>query len=469
MKLRQYQQTQVDETRQSFREGHNGVLFQLHTGGGKTVCFSSICTTAKSPVWILVHREELLNSAVKSLRKLGVNPEILHPKTKDFNPSADFVVAMVQTLKRRDYDLRSVKLLIIDECHMTDFDSQIPRFENAKRIGFSATPKRKGRQAQLTDFYTKMTTGPTIKKLIKMGFLVDCKTFTRSVISLEKLRKKGNDYREDDMYGEFDKNIIYSGIVENWKNISPNKKTIVFCVNIKHAERMTDEFNQKGVRAKFITSTMEGDRSETLNEWRRGEFPVLINASIFTTGFDEPSIECVILARATMSENLYLQMIGRGSRISPNKENFYLLDFGENVERHGTYSQDRSYSLAHKYNSKLGAGIMKECPECGAYIPGSTKVCSFCGYKYPPTKEELIEIELKPYREQDLSTIIDVTDIPKMELIRKARKYKIHWVCRQIIAKDPNNAIKLIKEYANYKNYKNEWTIKTLKRLKLIE
>jgi len=301
-----------------------------------------------------------------------------------------------------------------------------------------------------------------------MNFLVDCEIFTRSVIDLKKMKIKAGDYDPSAMFGEFDKNIVYSGIVSNWLRICPNIKTIVFCVNIEHAKKVTDQFNQQGVKAKYIVSTMDGDRNEILKEWRRGDFDVLVNASIFTTGFDEPSLKCVILARATTSENLYLQMIGRGSRTFTDKKSFHLLDFGENVDRHGTYSQERTYSLAHKYNPKTGAGIMKECPNCGAYIPGSCKKCDFCQFIYPKTREEIVEEQLKPFREGALSTIVDVTDIPKMELIRKARGYKMGWIFRQMIAKEPNKAKNLIIEYGNYKNYNSAWKHKTLQRLELI-
>lgn len=462
--LRPYQQDIVTQTRESFRK-HRGVLIQSETGSGKTVIFSDITAAATVPVWILVHREELLKSAYRSLKKAGMVPGILHPKAPKPTDQR-VVVAMVQTLKRRpDISLSHVGLLIIDECHLTDFDLVVPRFPNARRLGFTATPLRKGRQAQLTDFYTKMVSGPSVQNLIDMGFLVPCDTYTYNVVATKNLPTVKGDFDEAIMYSEFDKNIVYNGVIDNWLRLTPNKKTLMFCVNIKHAQSMCAEFNARGIGAKYIVSTgQEGSRSDILDEWRRGEFPVLINASIFTTGFDEPSIECVVLVRATTSENLYRQMIGRGSRTNPGKSKFILLDFGENVDRHGTYNQERKYSLAHKTRNTIGAPIMKECPPCGAYISGSAKICPYCGYEYPLTKAELVEIELAPYVSGSLGEI-DVNDLPKLELIRKARKYTPAWVTRQIVVKEPEKARQLIMDYAMMKGYRTAWIYREYSRL----
>ena len=206
------------------------------TGSGKTRIFSDIVAHSTKPVWVLVNRYHLLKSAVKTIQE-SFTPESkfghlaiqeLRPKSKKFNPDACIVVAMVQTLKRRDYDLSHVGLLIVDEAHLTDFDDQIERFPNAYRLGFSATPKRKGRQRQLTDFYTKLIHRIGISQLLKDGYLVGCKEHHFTVANLKDLKLSKGDFDEAVMYCEFDKKIIYSGVVDNWLRICPNLQTLVF-------------------------------------------------------------------------------------------------------------------------------------------------------------------------------------------------------------------------------------------------
>jgi DNA repair protein RadD len=201
-----------------------------------------------------------------------------------------------------------------------------------------------------------------------------------------------------------------------------------------------------------------------IEQWRRGEFDVLVNASIFTTGFDEPSIGCVILARATMSENLYLQMIGRGSRIFKDKTDFTLLDFGENVQRHGEYNQARIYSLVHSVRLTKGAPVIKECPQCNSYLIGSSRTCNFCGYNFPLSKKEIVEVELAPYISLNIGNI-DVTNPDQLDRILRAKKKTPSWAARQIFVTNRENARNLIKNFANFKGYKNYWVELTYKTL----
>lgn len=460
IELRPYQQAIKDDVRSSLSK-HKGVCVYGPTGSGKTRIFCSIASDAinkGSIVWILVNRIELLLSAKNALNELGIQPELLYPENEKFDQTAPIVIAMVQTLKRRSFaDLDKVKLLITDECHLTDFDNQYERFPNAFRLGFSATPKRKGRQNQLTQFFTKLVKRISIKELIQDGYLVPAKEYTFNVVSTKNIPKKGDDFDDIYMYGEFDKNIVYEGAVNNWKRICPGVRTLVFCVNIDHAKKMTQAFCDEGVQAKYIVSYgMDQKRDVVLDEWERNEFPVLVNASIFTTGFDSPSLRCVILCRATESENLYRQMIGRGARKHPGKEFFYVLDLGENIDRHGQYAIDKEYFLHHKKRDTIGAPVMKECPSCNSYIMGSAKTCKYCGYVYPLTAKEKVEIELAEIRKVDISTV-DVTDLAKLDLIRRARSYKPSWVAVQLAMKAPNQFADLIKSYGRAKQYKESW------------
>ncbi len=466
MPLYPHQAKSVNEVLSALKN-HNGVLYQGGTGSGKTVMFCHLTSMAKGQVWILVNREELLKSAYRTLRKNhNITAELLHPKMKKFNPDGKVIIAMVQTLRnRKDIDTSKASLVIVDEAHLTDFDSQIQRFRNAKKLGLSATPKRKGRVKQLCDFYTKLISGPSVKDLIQRGFLVGCKAFTFNAIDLSKIDTFKGDYDERQMFVEFDKPTIYTGVVNNWIRLAKDTKTIVFCVNIDHAKKMTAEFLAAGIMAKFVVSVGQDEsRKDILKQWSSDEFPVLVNASILTTGFDEPSLETVVLARATQSEVLYDQMIGRGARTYEGKTHFNLLDFGENLQRFGEYDRARSYSLIHSVRLKKGAPVMKECPSCHAYLLGSLKVCSECNFVFPLSKQELIEIELAPYISVNWGSI-DPNNPEQLDKIMRAKKKTPAWVARQIFVKGVQGWEEMVRNFGSFKGYSNGWAYRAIENL----
>jgi len=195
-----------------------------------------------------------------------------------------------------------------------------------------------------------------------------------------------------------------------------------------------------------------GEREVVVNEWKEGGFKVLINAGIATTGFDHKPIQTVIINRATTSENLLLQMCGRGSRIFKNKEYFYFLDFGENCKRLGYYRQEREYSLTHEV-PKSGSGVAasKECPKCHALVIASSTVCRYCGFIFPKSHEEkIVELTEINYKEasKKLQTIEDY------EIYAKAKGYNKNWLSRQIFIKWGKEGLQ---KYAKSKGHDNYW------------
>ena len=176
-----------------------------------------------------------------------------------------------------------------------------------------------------------------------------------------------------------------------------------------------------------------GCRKEIVQDWKDGKFKVLVNATIFTTGFDYKPLQTVLINRATTSKNLVDQMNGRGSRIFNGKSHFYLLDFGENCKRLGYFRQQQQYSLDHE-EGKSGGGVpaSKECPKCHALVIASSTVCKYCGFIFPKTrKEEIVELCEVNYTEakKELSNIKDY------ELFAESKGYNKNWLFRQIFIK----------------------------------
>lgn len=168
---------------------------------------------------------------------------------------------------------------------------------------------------------------------------------------------------------------------------------------------MTEEFNAKGVSAKYVLSgdfdsdeTYSGQRNEVFDAFARNEFTVLVNVGVCTAGFDQRDIEVVILNFATVSLTRYIQAVGRGSRITDDKKEFYILDAGRNYTRFGTFEADRQYLLWHDEHSSTGMMQTKLCDPtkkdengrygCNCLMPNTVKVCKQCGWVFPTEKFE---------------------------------------------------------------------------------
>jgi len=476
-------------------DGNSRFVLGDFTVTHNTVIFSYIAqkSAAKgSRILVLTHRDELLSQTSGTLVDFGLSPKLINSKVK--HPADGLLfVGMTGTLSnrlkkeewRKWYE--SIDLVIIDELHEQQFNWI---FDNALTkskfvLGVSATPKRIGNQRQLSDDYDDMVLGPDMQELINMGYLVPDRYFS-SPVDLSGVHKKAGEYDTEEMYSRYNKTELYSGIIDNWKRICPNTITIVFCCNIQHSINTCKAFNEAGIKAKFLVSDVanpileinaskadlskynikkeeyenyisnfteySGNRKEIVAQWKRGEFTVLVNAGIATTGFDFPQIETVILNRATTSDNLLLQMVGRGARIYPDKEFFYLLDFGENCSRLGYYRQQREYSLNHEVG-KSGQGVpaSKECPKCHALVFASSHICKYCGYVFPKSREERI-VELKEIKYSE--AVKELKTINDYELYQKSKGYNKHWLFRQIYIKFGKDGLV---EYGKAHNMSPKW------------
>lgn len=512
MQLYDYQQQLVDDARQAMRSGHHSLVLQAPTGSGKTVIFSYLVKQMQSKgkrALILTNRIELLTETGGTLAEFNLHVEEITAGCKHA-PKGDVCIAMAQTLRRRFAKWRtwfaSFDVVIVDEVHLQDFNAFFEEdklFGEAYVLGFTATPERSGSMRQLAQDFSKLICGPSVKELIRRGRLVEDRYYGVDIdMSDVGIDRKTNDYREDEMYQKFNKPQMYGGVVNSWKQNTPGTVTLVFCCNIQHAIRTCENFNLCGYPAKFVVSEpmkpvpgdteaeierfkqkseeysyykesfakWSGNRNEVIAEWKRGEFLILINASMFTTGFNAPFIETIIVNRATLSTNLWLQMVGRGSRTYPNKSHFNILDFGSNGSRLGYYQSDREYSLIHESRGGGGAAPVKECglikqkrkpskngkPGCGAYINASTMICPFCGYAYD-TEKELLEAELKLIDYQNEQTRKRTTyfdDITALEDTAKLRGYKPQWLFRVVASKFGEEGLK---DLAKMRGYSHGW------------
>lgn len=469
MKLRPYQTDSIDQLRASFKRNKRTVLC-LPTGAGKTVVFSEMVRMAAEKgtiTLVLTDRIELFEQTLKSMARAGVRVQRLEAKgNRTFDTRAVVTVGMVETVKRRwrkgIMDGYAPQLIITDEAHKATFNSIYEAFTESRVIGATATPQGK----HFYKYFTDMVQNIDIPELIEKGYLMPCRPFQMQD-DLSDLDTRGGEYTDDSLFGHFNKQQLYDGVIDEWKKRANGKKTIVFNVNIAHTVRMTEAFNAAGIRSECVTShTPKDERERILSAFKAGLFPVLNNCGILTTGYDEPSIECVVMNRATKSLPLWLQCCGRGSRPCPEigKEEFVVLDFGMNHDQHGLWAEPRKWAIKPPRKKKeLDVAPVKECPQCQSMVFASARTCRHCGYIFPFEGKELAQgvmVEVGPKVPSQLTgRRVGDLSIPELLELEKSKAYKSTFIWRIIRSRGKSE----IEAYARAKGYSQGWVYRQQK------
>lgn len=464
--LRPYQNNAIQALRENIRVGKNRLILCAPTGAGKTIIFSYLVSRSVSrqkKCLILTHRSELLMQAGGSLQQFGLIPLFIKPGKKIANLSDRLlVVGMAQTIKRRLSDpeyqkfLAGLDLVIIDEAHTQDAEMILPYLgEQTTVIGATATPHREGKQAELAGFYRNIVEVTTIPELIQSGFLSKPETYGVQV-DLSKIKIKAGDYDTEQMGAMYSETKLYEGVFENYQKITPGKKAIIFASNVQSSKDLVDDFTAKGLSIRHLDgNTPAGERKDILSWFKHTPGAMISNVGILNAGFDDPSIEVVILYRATKSLPLFLQMCGRGSRTTETKSRFYILDFGNNIQRHGFWEENRSWSLKNKKRKKgEGEAPVKSCPSCSAIVYASVRDCEYCGHHFEPTEKEQKEsviAELQKMTYQQIRDEIATADFKRLEEIAEAKGYKKTWIYWQLKTEQD------IRDYAAFKGYHSKW------------
>ncbi|MWB96887.1 DEAD/DEAH box helicase [Flavobacterium sp. GA093] len=326
------------------------LLYQLPTGGGKTVIFSEIVrrylANNDKKVVVLTHRIELCKQTSKMLKGFGVTNKIINSKVKELPDQNEYscFVAMVETLKNRINDeklhLDNIGLVIIDEAHYNSFRKLLNSFKNAFILGVTATPLSSNIKLPMHQSYDELIVGDTISSLIDKGFLARATTYSYDV-GLTSLKVGINgDYTvksSDDLYTN---TIMQEKLLHAYTERSLGKKTLIFNNGIHTSLYVYETFREAGYDIRHLDNTSSSEERKDILAWfKKTPDAILTSVGILTTGFDEPTVETIILNRATKSLTLYYQMIGRGSRKLPGKDEFTVIDLGNNAARFGLWSE----------------------------------------------------------------------------------------------------------------------------------
>ena len=350
--LYNYQQNDIEQIIDRLKNkppGYN-LLYQLPTGGGKTVIFSEIVRQylefSGKKALILTHRIELCKQTSDMLSEFDVKNKVIESKVKSLPDEKKFqcFVAMVETLNNRlkgeEIEIKNLGLIIIDEAHYNSFRKLFKFFDNCFMIGVTATPLSSNIKLPMKDVYNELICGAPIKTLVKGGFLAQANTFTYNV-HLGGLKMGINgDYTVKSSDLLYSKAIMQNKLLRAYEEKALGKKTLIFNAGIASSESVHKLFTDAGYEIRHLDSTHNSVlRQETLTWFRTKKNAILTSVGILTTGFDEPTVQTIILNRATKSLTLYFQMIGRGSRILPNKKDFDVIDLGNNSTRFGLWEE----------------------------------------------------------------------------------------------------------------------------------
>lgn len=468
IQLYDYQETYISEIRRNFRIGNKRVVLCSATGSGKTIMFSYMAKQAfenNKRILILTDRKELFSQSSGSLVRIGLHCNEIKPNTK-VNFIHNLYVGMVQTVMRRiskpEYQelIRSMDLIVIDEAHKAIFDPLF-QFVSDKTfvIGATATPHREGKQDSLEKFYDEIVQVIDTPDLIIKGKLSPVKTYGVKV-DLSGIKTKGGDYDERSMAEKFSEIKLFHGVYDNYMRICPGKKAIVFAPNVESSRELVKDWKTERLPIEHVDCYMTDIERKSIIDWfTNTDGAIISNYGILTTGFDVPNIEVVILYRATKSLPLFLQMVGRGSRISENKKHFTLLDFGNNVKTHNYWEHPRRWSLKKK-EKKEGAAPIKECPKCNYLLYASIMICPECGHEFEPSekeKEEQLFAELVLMPGSDIKKLAEKSSIKDLILIQKAKGYSKSWIYHFL--KTPED----FKEYGKIMKYHHGWATHQIK------
>lgn len=441
MNLRPYQDKSIAELAQCLTK-HRKVMYQLPTGGGKTVTFAGICERylekQTKDVLIIVHRKKLLKQARNTIYAItGLPTQSIIAGMKRV-PKARIYIAMVESLKNRIPD--NIGLVIVDEAHIANFNKVHDWFTTQLIVGFTATPLSANKMKPCKMFYQEIVIGETIPNLIKDGYLSQNITYCPTDVVQRRLLTlaSNGDYSEREMGETYSQPKYIKNTIREYKRHADGTKAIVFNCSIEHSLLVNEAFVKAGYKSKHLDYNMSDEQEDEIYNWYKNTpCAILCNVAKLTAGFDEPTIETVIVNRATTSLPLWLQMTGRGSRITDWKKLFTIIDMGGNADEHHDWNYGHDWrEIFHNPKPKKKKNkqplAYKSCDACEALITVQTKICPICGHDH----RTAMQAEQEQMLGEGYMIVTKGIDVEKLIEINQQRKeyYVLFDISRKLCA-----------------------------------
>ncbi len=347
---RPYQYEAVAALLAAAARGVQRPLLVLPTGTGKTIVFALLVQRRGGRSLILAHRDELIQQAVDKLRLVDPTLSLGIVQAAHDEHTAPTVVASVQTLSRRTRLTRVVPdfhTVVIDEAHHAPAPTyrRILDYCRAWRpdgplvVGVTATPERGDRQS-LREVFDRIVYQKTLLEMMQAGYLVDLRALQVLLqADFDALRTQHGDFVEAELESLLLAANAPAQVLATFQAHAAERKALLFTPTVALAYAMADTFRTAGIPAEALDGTTPGTtRRAILRRLHTGETRVVANCAVLTEGFDEPSVDCIIVARPTQSALLYQQMLGRGTRTYPGKTDCLLLDVVGVSTRHTLYT-----------------------------------------------------------------------------------------------------------------------------------
>ena len=396
--LRPHQERAIAMTRQAISAGKDRIVVQMATGAGKTRTAAEIVAGALAKgkrVAFTVPAISLVDQTVSAFEAEGIHAvgvmQANHART---NRALPVQVVSVQTLGRRKRP--DADVVLVDECHVQHqpvLDWMADRETRRVFVGLTATPWARG----MAEHWQELLVPVRMQSLIDDGFLSPFRVFAPSSPDLSGVKTVAGDYHEGQLAEVMGGAQLVADVVETWKQRAQGLPTLVFAVNRAHAAQLVQQFADAGVRMGYCDAHTDIiERQFLFTQMARGDIAGIVNIGTLTTGVDA-DVRCVVLARPTKSEMLFVQMIGRGLRTAPGKSEALILDHADNHFRMGFVTDihhDRLLSgreKQHATKQDKGEPTPKACGSCGTLKPPKVHACPSCGFK--PERQSDIETE----------------------------------------------------------------------------
>jgi len=428
--LRPYQQDLYDKIKAEFTAGNQRVLAVLPCGGGKTALAAKIMQDTltaheQGECLLLCHRIELKNQHISTLEAYGVDTSRIR------------VESVFTEARRLDQHERPL-LLCLDEAHLARAASweKCVRHYNTWTLGLSATPCRLDGRS-LGDVFGSMVQGITQKELTAMGRLAPFDYYAPCELDLSRVSKRAGEYSTDEVEDLVCTRTIYGDVLKSYQKFAAGRRTIAYCVSVRHSREVADMFNAAGIPSASLDGSIpSAERAAIMRKFRAGEILILSSCNILSEGLDIPAISACLLLRPTNSLALYVQQSSRALRADPEDpdKRAVILDMVGNFTRHGFPDSDREYSLTadikpfSEYRPD-GTLSLRSCGFCFKTFENkgaNSSACPFCGQQYelkPREIKRVEEVELERINQEKAEAERKRKEKLKKD-IRKARSYQ---------------------------------------------